>query len=145
MSYLCDVSSSFPSPHHGRTPVPHVTAFWSFCCLVFSTLTMLFVFVADILPTNSSRTQQATSAYDRLLSPYCEDNPLDDDAVYQSYAALRDAHAAAVPSRVPAKLDGSGLLFCPVEDAAGGEYEEGGIWPAMLSQGVGMVLDYLAV
>lgn len=100
---------------------------------------------SDILSTSSSKSQQ-TTAYDRLLSPYCDDNPLDDDAVYQSFAALRDAHAVIVPPRVPAKFDGSGPLFSPVEDATAGKYDEDGSWPAtILSQGVGMVLDYLAI
>ncbi|KAI0094951.1 hypothetical protein BDY19DRAFT_915520 [Irpex rosettiformis] len=104
---------------------------------------------SDILSGNSSQTRQATtstSAYDRLLSPYCNDNPLDDDAVYLSFAALRDAHAVAVPPRVPPNnIDGSGPLFSPVEDVAAGKYEEDCTWPAVLSQGVGIVLDYLAI
>lgn len=112
---------------------------------LFSDPDNVVLFIADILSTSSSKSQQ-TTAYDRLLSPYCDDNPLDDDAVYQSFAALRDAHAVIVPPRVPAKFDGSGPLFSPVEDATAGKYDEDGSWPAtILSQGVGMVLDYLAI
>ena len=108
------------------------------------------LFVAHVLSSNVPKAQQATVstalAYDRLLSPYCDDNPLDDDAVYQSYAALRDAHSVIVPPRVPAKFDGSGPLFSPVEESTTGKYDEDGSWPAtVLSQGVGMVLDYLAI
>ncbi|KAI0348390.1 hypothetical protein BDW22DRAFT_80743 [Trametopsis cervina] len=81
--------------------------------------------------------------YDRLLSPYCEDNPLDDDAVYKSLAALRQAHADI--SSPPTNIDGSGALFSPVEDATAEKYEEAGSWPAILSQGVSLVLDYLSI
>ncbi|KAI0687763.1 hypothetical protein BC835DRAFT_1419673 [Cytidiella melzeri] len=96
------------------------------------------------------QSQKTTGVYrddsDRLLSPYCEDNPLDDDAVYLSLAALRNAHSAVlVPARAVAECDGSGPLFCPVEDASAGKYEEDGSWQAVMSQGVGLVLDYFAM
>jgi hypothetical protein len=99
------------------------------------------------------RRVQAAAVYDHLLSPYCEDNLLDDDAVYLSLAALRKAHdnAVIVPALNLAELDGSGPLFCPVEDGAAAAaagvsaYEEDGSWPSVLSRGVGMILDYLAI
>lgn len=87
------------------------------------------------------------TSYDRLLSPYCEDNPLDHDAVYQSWSALRHAHSgpSTSPPRARSPMDGcSGPLFSPVEDAKDGEYEEDGVFQSVLSRGVGVVLDLLA-
>jgi len=108
-------------------------------------LGVLTLLRSGIFMSTTDSQPQTTLLYDRLLSPYREDNLLDNDAVYHSLSTLRQAHASTTtPQRALVKCDGSGPLFSPVEGAFDDKFIEDGSWQSMLSQGVSIVLDLLA-
>ena len=84
------------------------------------------------------------SAHDCWLSRYCEGDPEDDNALYEAFHALRQAHMPADGAK-PVKINMRRGLFSP-EDSNEDEFPAGESgWRSVLWQGFGTVLDIVSV
>ena len=114
--------------------------------------------VATIFFSSNADTRP-TLAYDRLLSPYTVDDPVDHDGLYETLRTRRTRVVRAPSPPLPnivraedatAKCRNDGVLFAPYPDAENGvqgsEEDDAtgfriGFWQTALSQGVGALLD----
>ena len=84
------------------------------------------------------------SLYDYLFSRYAEGDPEDDNALWEAFHALRQAHTPADDAKDDVNIDIRRGLFSPVDDGKD-EYPTGVGWQSLLWQGFGTVLDFVSV